>query len=380
MKSRIVPIMRKEALHIRRDPRSLYMAIGLPVVLLILFGYAITFDIRHVAVAVADLDGSFASRDLIARLGASEYFDVREVSPDDRRIGRRLEDGSVKIALVIPRDFGREYGRGGIPPVQVLVDGSNNNTALVALGYISRLIQSYAADKLGETLKASSLSAASPTGIPTVDARIRIWYNPELRSTNYVIPGLIAVVMMVMTTMLTSLTVAREWENGTMEQLIAGPVRPIEIVLGKMAPYFLLGVAQIVLVVVGGTALFKVPLRGDLACLAVVSTVFLFCALGIGLFISISVKNQQLSFMLTVLITLLPSYLLSGFIFPIAGMPKAIQAVTYLVPARYFLATLRGIFLKGYGFGLLWAEILSLAAFGLFMFVLCVRRLKPRLD
>jgi ABC-2 type transport system permease protein len=372
MKSRIFPIMRKEALHIRRDPRSLYMAIGLPIVLLILFGYAITFDIRHVAVTVADLDGSLASRDLVARIRASEYFDLRGLARDDRDASRWLEEGRVKIALVIPRDFGRDLGRRSLPAIQILVDGSNNNTALVALGYISGLVQAYAQDALREM--------TSGREVPSVDPRIRIWYNPELRSTNFIVPGLIAVVMMVMTTMLTSLTIAREWENGTMEQLITGPVRSPEIALGKIAPYFLLGVAQIVLVVVAGTLLFKVPLRGNLLCLAVVSAVFLFCAQGIGLFISISARSQQLAFMLSIILTMLPSFILSGFIFPISSMPKAIQAVTYLVPARYFLATLRGIFLKGYGFALIWPEILALAAFGFLMFVFCVRRLKLRLD
>jgi ABC-2 type transport system permease protein len=260
------------------------------------------------------------------------------------------------------------------------VDGSNNNTALVAMGYISRVIQTHASAALLASLNAAALPHAGLAGVPSVDARIRIWYNPELRSANYIIPGLIAVVMMVMTTMLTSLTVAREWENGTMEQLIVGPVQPLEIILGKTVPYFILGAAQIILIVIAGKLLFRVPIRGDIACLAVVSAAFLACALGIGLFVSISAKSQQLAYMLSILLTLLPSYLLSGFIFPIASMPKAIQAVTYLVPARYFLATLRGIFLKGYGFGLLWPEILSLIGFALFIFAVCVRRLRPRLD
>jgi len=372
VKSRILPIMRKETLHIRRDPRSLTMAFGLPIVLLVLFGYAITFDVRHVAVAVADLDGSSSSRGLVDRIRASEYFDLAGLARDDRDAERRLEEGRVKIALVVPRDFGRDLGRGRLPAVQLLVDGSNNNTALVALGYLSGLVQGFAEDALKAALGGRS--------VPSVDLRVRVWYNPELRSTNFIVPGLIAVVMMVMTTMLTSLTIAREWENGTMEQLISGPVRSHEVVLGKIGPYFLLGVAQIVLVVVAGTVLFRVPLRGDIVCLAVVSAVFLLCALSMGLLLSISTRNQQLSFMLSVLLTLLPSYLLSGFIFPVSSMPKAVQAVTYLVPARYFLATLRGIFLKGYGFGLLWVEILALAGFALLLLLLCVRRLRLRLD
>jgi ABC-2 type transport system permease protein len=355
------------------------MAIGFPIVLLLLFGYAITFDIRHVPLGIIDQDHSTLSRDFIGRVRASEYFDLRFLSDDYSRTDRLLDSGRTRIIIVIPKDFSKDAEQTAGASLQLLVDGSNNNTALVALGYVSRLIQAYAADILTERRNAQG--GSSLARFPAViEPRIRVWFNPELKSTNFIIPGLITVVMMVMTALLTSLTIAREWENGTMEQLMAGPLRPHEIVIGKLLPYFLLGLAQAVLVVLAGTLIFNVPLKGNILCLFVVTCVFLLCGLGIGLFLSITAKSQQLAYMFAVLTTLLPSFLLSGFIFPISSMPKAVQAVTYLVPARYFLYTLRGIFLKNYGFGLLWPEILALGAFGLMILMVCIKRMKMRLD
>jgi len=378
MMKRILPITRKEVIHIRRDPRSLYLAIGMPVVLLLLFGYAITFDVRHVPLGIIDLDQSVLSRDFISRVRTSEYFDLRHLSGDYGEAEALLDTGRVNVIAVFPRDYARNAGRGSPPPIQLLVDGSNNNTALVALGYLSRLIQEFASEIL--TKQMGRQAGAASVSFPSIDPRVRVWFNPELRSANFVIPGLIAVVMMVMTTMLTSLTVAREWENGTMEQLMAGPVHPAEIVIGKLIPYFILGLAQVALVVFFGTVLFKVPLKGNLFCLFTVSSIFLLCGLGIGLFLSIAVKSQQLAFEFSVLTTLLPSYILSGFMFPISSMPKIIQLVTVVVPARYFLATLRGIFLKGYNFPDVWPELVALTAFGLLMLLACVKKLKLRLD
>jgi ABC-2 type transport system permease protein len=379
MSGRIRPLIRKEFTHIRRDPRSLFLAIGMPVILLVLFGYAITMDIRNVAVGIIDLDRSTLSRDLAARVRGSDYFDLIYTSDDYSQAERSLDEGRVKVVLVIPDGLARDAEKNAVlPPIQLLVDGSNNNVALIALGQISRLIQDYALDFISERMNQGG--TLQGTRLPSVDPEIRIWYNPELRSTNFIVPGLIAVVMMIVTTLLTALTVSREWENGTMEQLIAGPVRPHEIVIGKLVPYFVLGIAQVVLVVAAGTLLFKVPFTGSWLCLFTVAAVFLFSGLCLGLLLSIVAKSQQLAFMLAVLTTMLPSFILSGFVFPISSMPKPVQLLTYLVPARYFLYTLRGMFLKGYGFGLLWPEIISLAAFGGLIFLACLRSLKLRLD
>jgi len=370
--------MKKETLHIWRDPRSLYMALGLPMVLLILFGYAITMDVRHVEVGIIDQDGTALSRDFIARVRASDYFSLRYLSSSEAETERLLNEGSVKVFIVVPPDFSRDLAKGRDTALQLLVDGSNNNRALVSLGYVSRIIQAFATDVLTEKMRRQG--GLSGEGFPMIDPRIRVWYNPELRSVNFIVPGLIAVVMTVMTAMLTSLTVAREWENGTMEQLIAGPTRSHEIVIGKMLPYFLLGLAQVALVILAGTLIFKVPLKGNLFVLFVVSAIFLFCGLGIGLLLSIVTKSQQLAYMFSILSTLLPSFLLSGFIFPIKSMPKVIQVVSVLVPARYFLTTLRGIFLKGYGFGSIWLEVSALSLLSLIIFLACIKRMKLSLE
>lgn len=378
MKNRILPLTRKETLHILRDPRSLYLAIVLPVVLLILFGYAITFDVRHIPVGIVDQDSSSLSRDFISRVKGSEYLDLIYLSNSSAGIESLLDKGKVKIILVIPHRFSRNLSKGKDTPLQLLIDGSDNNTAQIGLGYVTRIIQIFSANiilkklnKQGAVLKAGSLP---------IDVRPRIWYNPDLRSTNFIVPGLIAVVMMILAAMSTSLTIAREWEIGTMEQLIVTPAKPREIIAGKLTPYFFLGMIQISLVVLVGTLLFNVPLKGNIFFLFCVSGVFLICGLGTGLLISTTTRSQQLAFMFSILITLLPSFLLSGFIFPISSMPRIIQFVTYLVPARYFLIVLRGIFLKGTDLAILWPEVVSLLAFASLIVLACAKRLRLSLE
>ena len=379
---RIVPLARKEAIHIRRDPRSLFLAIGLPIILIVLFGYAITLDIKHVAISVVDQDRTTLSRDFTARLRASAYFDLRDVLDNPAGVERYLDEGLVKAVIIFPDGFARDVAGGRDAAIQILLDGSNNNTALIAMGYISRLVQKLGTDMLIERFARGGLSGSmgGAAGFPSVVPKMRVWYNPELRSTDFIVPGLVAVVMMVLSGMLTSLTIAREWETGTMEQLIAGPVRAHEIVIGKLIPSFGLGLAQLVLIVVTGTILFGVPLRGNLFALLASSSAFLLCGLTIGLFLSIATKSQQLAYMFSLLTTLLPAFLLSGFMTPISSMPRLIQYVTYLFPARYFMGIVRGIFLKGYGFGHIWVPLMFLTGFSGLMFAACVRRLRLRLD
>jgi ABC-2 type transport system permease protein len=372
------PLMRKEFIHILRDPRSLYIAIGLPLVLLILFGYAITFDVNHIPVAVINQDDSVLSRDLISSVQSSEYFDLRYLSNEYTKLERLLDEGKVKIILVIPLHFYRDLSKGKNTPLQFLIDGSDNNTALIALGYLSKIIQVFSSHIVLERLnKQGNLLLKE---LPVIEVKTRVWYNPGLRSSNFIVPGLIAVVMMILSAMLTSLTIAREWETGTMEQLIATPTKPLDIIVGKLTPYFFLGLIQMTLVVLTGTLLFKVPLKGSIFFLFVVSGLFLVCGLGIGLFISTVTKSQQLAFMLAIVLTMLPAFLLSGFIFPISSMPRIIQFFSYLVPAKYFLIALRGIFLKGNGLSVLWPEVLFLLIFGLLIILACTKRLKLSLE
>ncbi len=378
MTNRISPLLKKETLHILRDPRSLYLAIGLPIVLLILFGLAITFDVRHIPLGIIDLDATFLSRDLASRLRSSEYFDLFYLARDFSDSEKLLDEGKLKIIVVIPSRFSQDLAKGKDTSLQLLVDGSDNNTALVAMGYLLKIIQSFNTKILLEKLNKEG--TALLTGMPSLDLNSRVWYNPDLRSKNFIVPGLIAVLMMILAAMLTSLTIAREWETGTMEQLIATPARPHEIVIGKLIPHFFLGFIQLSLVVSIGTFLFKVPFRGNLFLLIFVSALFLVCGLGIGLFISTVAKSQQLAFMLSIIFTLLPSFLLSGFIFPISSMPKIIQFITYLVPAKYFLIVIRGILLKGTGLPAFWSEVLALFLLATLIVLACSKRMKLRLE
>lgn len=378
MRNRILPLARKETLHILRDPRSLYLALVLPIVLLILFGYAITFDVRHIPVGIVDQDSSFLSRDFISRVKGSEYLDLVYLSNSSSGLESLLDKGKVKAILIIPHRFSRDLSKGKDAPLQLLIDGSDNNTAQIALGYISGIVQIFSSNIILE--KSNKQGAILQAGILPIDVRPRIWYNPDLSSTNFIVPGLIAVVMMILAAMSTSLTIAREWEIGTMEQLIATPAKPHEIIIGKLIPYFFLGIIQISLVVLVGTLLFNVPLKGNIFFLFCVSGVFLICGLGIGVLISTITRSQQLAFMFSMLFTLLPSFLLSGFIFPISSMPDIIQFFTYLVPAKYFLIVLRGIFLKGTGLGTLWPEVVSLFAFASLILLACAKRLRLSLE
>ncbi len=308
----------------------------------------------------------------------SDYLDLIYLSNSSAGIESLLDKGIVKIIIVIPYRFSRDLSQGMDTPLQLLIDGSDNNTAQISLGYVSGIIQIFSSNIILQKL--NKQGAVLKAGIPPIDVKPRIWYNPELRSTNFIVPGLIAVVMMILAAMSTSLTIAREWEIGTMEQLIATPAKPHEIIIGKLMPYFFLGIIQITLVVLVGKLLFNVPLRGDILFLFCVSGVFLICGLGIGLFISTITRSQQLAFMLAMLLTLLPSFLLSGFIFPISSMPRIIQFFTFLVPAKYFLIVLRGIFLKGTGLGTLWPEVVSLFAFASLILLACAKRLRLSLE
>jgi len=356
----------------------MYLAIVLPVVLLILFGYAITFDVRHIPVGIIDQDSSFLSRDFISRVKGSEYLDLVYLSNSSSGLESLLDKGKVKVILIIPHRFSRDLSKGKDAPLQLLIDGSDNNTAQIALGYISGIVQIFSSNIILEKL--NKQGAILQAGILPIDVKPRIWYNPDLSSTNFIVPGLIAVVMMILAAMSTSLTIAREWEIGTMEQLIATPAKPHEIIIGKLIPYFFLGIIQISLVILVGTFLFSVPLKGNIFFLFCVSGVFLICGLGIGLLISTITRSQQLAFMFSVLFTFLPSFLLSGFIFPISSMPDIIQFFTYLVPAKYFLIVLRGIFLKGTGLGTLWPEVVSLFAFASLILLACAKRLRLSLE
>jgi ABC-2 type transport system permease protein len=356
--ARLLAVARKEVIQIRRDPRSLGMAFVIPMILLFLFGYALTLDVDNLATIVYDQDRTAASRAFLARFEESGYFTVVTTAQRYDDVEWALDSSRARVALVIPRNFARDLDLGRLVTMQALLDGSDSNTATIALSYIEaitgRFSNQIVTDRVGGAARA----------LP-VDTRLRVWYNPELESKNYIVPGLIAVIMMVIAALLTSLTIAREWERGTMEQLIATPIRVSELVLGKLLPYFAIGFIDVVLAVIAGTLVFRVPFRGNLALLLGLSLIFLLGALSLGLVVSIKAKSQLVASQVAMVLTFLPSFLLSGFMYDIGNMPGWLQAITYAFPARYFVTILKGIFLKGVGLSALGLEVVFLAVFAL---------------
>lgn len=370
---RLVAVARKEIIQIRRDPRSLGMAFVIPMILLFLYGYALTLDVDRLTTIVYDQDRSAVSREFLDRFLASRYFARVGTATGLREVEQALDAGRAQVGLVIPRDFARDLGRGRPVTVQALVDGTDSNTATIALNYLEGITARYSAQlavaRLGGQVRALPL-----------EGRPRVWFNTTLQSKNYIVPGLIAVIMMVIAALLTSLTVAREWERGSMEQLIATPIRVPELILGKLLPYVGIGFIDVVLSVGAGTLIFGVPFRGSLPLLLLLSLLFLVGALSLGLLISIRTKSQIIASQAAMVVTFLPAFLLSGFVFDIANMPGWLQAITHVVTARYFVTILKGIFLKGVGLDVLWGEVAFLALFALVVVTACHRAFRKQLE
>jgi ABC-2 type transport system permease protein len=366
---------RKEFLHIFRDPRSLLMALAIPVIMLLLFGYALSLDVDRVPTVVYDVSRSVESRELVASLRGSRFFEVVDVVSSYPSIEQSIDRGTVLMAIVIPADFSRQVLRGEVADIQVLVDGSDSNTASLAIAYAQGVITVYSA-----RLQASYADAhgAGPLRVP-VDLESRVWYNSELKSKNFIVPGLIAVILQVIAALLTSLTIAREWELGNMELLLSTPLRPTELVLGKMAAFFAIGVADAAIAVLLGRFAFGVPVRGNLGLLALGIFVFLFGSLCWGLLISAVARTQLLAYQIGLLTSFLPSFLLSGFVYSIENMPTVVQVFTYIVPSRYFIAMLKGIFLKGIGLEILWPQFLLLTIYAGVVFAVASKKLNQKL-
>ena len=365
---RIRAVFIKELHHITRDSRSLALALAMPVMMLLLYGYALSLDVDHIPTLIYDQDGTSASRDLVRQFRGSRFFGIRGFANDYSRIEHEINFNRVIMGIVIPRNFGHDLNSGRGAEVQLLVDGADSNTASIAIGYAESIVRMYSASARVRNLP--------PPRPPAVDARMRVWYNSSLESKNYVVPGLIAVILMILAGQLTSLTIAREWEMGTMEQLLSTPLRPTEMLLGKMMAYFAVGLADSVIALVVGVTVFAVPFRGSIPLLAVSTCLFLFDVLCWGIFISAGSRTQVEAYQMGMLTTFLPGFLMSGFVFAIDTMPKVIQVLSVVVPARYFVAILKSLFLKGVGIGPIWDQMLFLAIFGALVFWLAARRLK----
>ena len=353
------PVIKKEFLQIRRDSRSLMFLIFLPAFMLVMFGFALNFDVQHIPLAVVDLDGSRASRDLVDKFRTTEYFDLRAVLPRTAAVDPLMAREDIRAALVIPVKFADDLLAGRSPSVQVLVDGSNAMSGTTAAGYVGAILQSYS-QKI--TLEALERRGLTDVALPLA-TEVRVWYNPELRSAMFLIPGLMAFILMVTVTVSTAFSVVREKERGTMDQLKVSSLRPFELILGKIIPYVAISIGSAHLVLLLGWLLFGVGIQGNYPLLLLAMVLFVTGALGQGLLISTITRTQQVAFLIALLTTMLPTFILSGFVFPIRNMPPVVQAITYFVPSRYFLAALRAIILKGVGLGAVWDQLLLLAGF-----------------
>lgn len=368
-------VARKEVLHVLRDPRSLGMGVALPVFLLCLFGWALTLDVDRVPLIVWDQSGTPASRDLGAAFTGSRYFSLAGSAVSYAQIDEAIDRREALAALVIPPEFGRALSAGRPVRVQLILDGSDANTAQIAANYAEAVVRDFSQDAVLERVRRSGRRAPEAP----LEVRARVWFNEDLASRNFIVPGLIAVIMMVIAALLTSLTVAREWERGNMEQLISTPLKGSELVLGKLAPYFAIGMLDMTIAALMGVFLFDVPLRGSLVLLFGMAAVFLLGALSLGMLFSIVTRSQLMASQLAMIMTFLPAFLLSGLMYAIANMPAPLRLVTYLIPARYFIFLLKGIYLKGVGLEVLWLEALLLLAFGALMVTLAIRKFRKKL-
>ena len=338
-------MLEKEFLHIVRDVRSLILALAMPMMMLLLFGYALSLDVDSIPTIIWDQDKTPQSRELMEKFRATRFFKVLGEAENYSAIEDGINRGQISFAIIVPLDYSKDLLSGREARVQVIFDGSDSNTASIAVGYADAVLQAYSTE-----LRNLSVERKAGRELPiAVEPRLRVWYNSELKSKNYIVPGLIAVILMIISALLTSLTIAREWEMGTMEQILSTPLRAAELVLGKMLAFFTLGLLDAITAVAIGILIFDVPFRGSLPLLFVTTCIFLFGSLCWGIFLSALARSQLLAFQMGVISSFLPAFLLSGFIFSIENMPWVVQVVTHIVPARYFVTMLKGIFLKGVG-------------------------------
>ncbi|MDI6807934.1 MAG: ABC transporter permease [Candidatus Eisenbacteria bacterium] len=369
-------IIRKEFIQLRRDRRMFFVVFFAPVFQLFILGYAVNLDVRDIPTLVCDNDNTKTSRGFLSEFSNSGYFRLTAYVNRIEDIDRYLDNGKASVAIVIPRGFGDKVIAGKPAQVQVIADGSETTTGTIGLSYASMIVAGYSRDIVSQQFewlrgRGQKLSAISP--------ELRIWYNPELRSRNFMIPGVLALILMVMTMMLTSLAVVKEKETGTMEQLIVTPIRPRELIIGKLAPFTIIGFIDVILVVLVTTFWFHIPIKGSVPLLFGLCAIFLMTTLGLGLLVSTVSRTQQQAMMTAIFFVMLPMMFLSGFVFPIENMPRIIQFITYLLPLRYFFVIIRGLFLKGVGIVELWDEAVALLILGTIIFSMSVLRFRKKL-
>ncbi len=373
--SRTWAIARKEFLHIYRDWRSLGLVILMPALLMLLFGYAVTLDVKKISMAVLNHDQSQESLSFIHRFSASPYFGFLIFVQNEKEVKRLIDEGEVKMGLILPQDFSRMIKAGRKAPVQVLLDGTDSNTANIILSYVQAITQQYTQEKT--FLKVEKMGREKPNA--PVEGRMRVWFNEELESKNYFVPGLVAVIMSIIGVLLTGQVIVREWEKGTMELLISTPIRKGELIIGKLFPYFFLGLLDLSLAILMGKWVFQIPFRGSIFLLYILSSIYILVALSLGLTISTVAKSQLLANQMAMVIGFLPTFLLSGFTFAIANMPVWLQVITYGIAPRYYVTLLKEIFLKGSDISFLWTETLILIGLATAGFWVATRSFKKEL-
>lgn len=372
---RIKALTKKEFIQMSRDVRSLMGALFNPLLMIFLFGYALSLDVDRIPTVVLDFDGTPVSREFIHRLTDSRYFTLVRYLERDGDVDSSLARGEALMALVIPRDFASKVKQGIKAPIQVVFDGSDSNTATIALGYLKAVAAGFDIALQEQRIRRAGLKMVD---MP-LEARVRVWFNPELKSKNFIIPGLTGVIMMAICSVMTALSVSKEKETGTLEQLISTPITSLELLLGKLLPYLAVGLVDLALVVGAAVLIFGVPFRGSYIDLFIASLIFLIGSLSWGLFVSVVAKSQIQASQISVISAFLPSFLLSGFIYPIENMPVVLQALTFIVPARYFVEILKGLFLQGVGLTVLWPQVFALVVYAVLIFNLARKRFIKRI-
>jgi ABC-2 type transport system permease protein len=376
MVERLYVMLMKEFLELRRDRWALFRLVVPLILQVIIYGYAATFTVNHVATAVLDLDHSQASRNLVSHFAATGRFDIVDLTDNEAQVTRDIDTGRATVGILVHAGFAQYLQNGQTAPLEVVVDGTNSNTALIASGYIGQIVSQFQAEQTGNT--ASSSSSVVPSTV-TVSLQERPWFNEGLQDRWFFIPGVIGTLTLMQVISLTAFAIVREREMGTLEQVMVSPIRPIEFILGKTVPFFLIGLGDILLVAIIGVAWFQVPFVGNPLVMLLGACLFLLAALGLGLLLSTLSRTQQQAFALNFFL-INPLFILSGFAFPIAAMPRILQWFTLINPLRYFLVVIRAVFLKGVGIDILWPQLAAMAALGVGMLALSVLRFRKSLD
>jgi len=371
----ILHIIKKEFIQLRQDKKMFGLSFAAPVFQLLVLGYAATFDVSKIPTVVCDFDNSASSRALIRSFTSTEYFKVVGYYDKTSEIDSQLDDGHASIAVVIPRGFEKKITSGRSAPLQVIADGTETSSASIGLNYAYIIITRYSQNIIIE-----SLTKCGSFILPArMSAEFRVWYNPELKSRNFMVPGVLGLLLMVMTMVLTSLAIVKEKELGTLEQIVVTPIKPYQLIIGKLAPFFAIGVVDVILVVFFASLVFSLPVKGGVLLLLLLSLIFLMTTLGLGLFISTISRTQQQAMMTAIFFFMMPMIFFSGFVFPIENMPAVIQYISYFLPLRYYFVIVRGLFLKGVGMNILWTQALVLLIFGSVILSLSVMRFHKRL-